>query len=278
MASLPSALRHGRAPRVPVYLLLVWTWCRASAQYPGSLALLGLAQAFSAAAELTAVLVVFGHAGELAGFTAREAMLVYGLAALAFGTADLLMGSVERIGDHIRAGSLDTLLVRPVSPLLQLAADRFSPHRLGKVVPAAAIAGYALATLDVPWTPGRAAYTPVLLASGVAICCAIWTIGACLQFFITDAREVANSVTYGGQALTEYPLAVYGREIVRAATFTVPLAFVTWQPALYLLDRPDPTGLPDALRFAPPAVAAVLCALAALAWRTGLRRYRSTGS
>lgn len=278
MASPSSALRRGRAPRVPVYLLLAWTWCRAVAQYPGSLALLALAQAFSTAAELTAVLVVFGHAGELAGFTAREALLVYGLAALAFGTADLLMGSVERIGDHIRTGSLDTMLVRPVPALVQLAADHYSPHRLGKIVPAAAIVGYALAALDVPWTLGRVLYTPVLLAGGVAICCAIWTIGACLQFFVTDAREAANSVTYGGQALTEYPLAVYGRGIVRAATFTVPLAFVSWQPALYLLDRPDPTGLPEWLRFAPPAVAAVLCAAAALAWRAGLRHYRSTGS
>lgn len=263
---------------VPAYPLLAWTWCRAVAQYPVSLAFLALAQAFAALAELTAIVVVFGHAGVLAGFTVHEALLVYALATAAFSTADLLMGSVERLGEHIRTGSLDAMLVRPVPPLVQIAADRFSPQRLGRILTASAVLVHALLGLEAPWTVGRALFLPVLLASAVAVCCAIWVIGACLQFFATDAREAANSITYGGQALTEYPLAVYGRGVVRAATFAVPLAFVSWQPALFLLDRPDPTGLPDWLRFTPPAVAAGMCALAALVWRAGLRHYRSTGS
>ncbi|WP_067966306.1 ABC transporter permease [Nocardiopsis trehalosi] len=260
------------------YALLAWTWCRALAQYPLSLALLTAAQAVAVAAELAAVMFVFTRAGELAGFGAREALLVYGLAALAFSLADLLLGSVERLGEHIRLGSFDTMLVRPVSPLVQLATDQFSPRRLGKAVPALGAVVVALAGLDVDWTVQRALLLPVLVVSGTVVCCAVWVIGACVQFFVLDAREVANSVTYGGQALTEYPLAVYGRKVVYAATFAVPLAFVSWQPALYLLDRPDPFGLPAWLRFASPAVAAVLCLAAAAVWRTGLRRYRSTGS
>nr|WP_241255808.1 hypothetical protein [Candidatus Protofrankia californiensis] len=45
-----------------------------------------------------------------------------------------------------------------------------------------------------------------------------------------------------------------------------------------MLDKPDPLGLPSLFRFASPLVAAVLLALAAAAWRAGLRHYRSTGS
>ncbi|NUK62522.1 ABC-2 family transporter protein, partial [Streptomyces lunaelactis] len=61
-------------------------------------------------------------------------------------------------------------------------------------------------------------------------------------------------------------------------TFVVPLAFVNWLPALYVLGRPYPLDLPQWLAFLPPVVAAVCCWLAALAWRVGLRSYRSTGS
>jgi len=61
-------------------------------------------------------------------------------------------------------------------------------------------------------------------------------------------------------------------------TFIVPLAFVNWYPALYLLDMPDPLGLPSWLQYASPAVALLAALAAAVAWRAGVRRYRSTGS
>ncbi|GAB3460823.1 ABC transporter permease [Streptomonospora sediminis] len=260
------------------YPRLAWTWTRAVAQYPMSLAMLTFAQVASSAAELCAVLFLFGHTGRLAGFTVYEGVLVYGLAAMAFSLADLLLGSVERLGEHIRTGAFDVMLVRPVPALVQLATDGFSPRRLGKTVPAAAALGWALWELPIEWTAARVVMLPVFIVSGVVICCAVWVIGACLQFVIADARQVANSVTYGGQALTEYPLAVYGRDVVRAVTFVVPLAFVSWQPALFLLDRTDPLGMAAWLRTASPGVALVLALVAAAVWRAGVRRYRSTGS
>ncbi|MDA0564520.1 ABC transporter permease [Streptomonospora sp. S1-112] len=263
---------------VATYVRLAWAWTRALAQYPASLAMLTAAQAVATVGELAALVFLFGHAGRLGGFGLHEALLVYGLAGLAFTLADLLMGSVERLGEHIRTGAFDVMLVRPVPALLQVAVEEFSPRRLGKVVPCAAALGWALAALPAEWTPLRAAAVPVLVASGTVICCSVWVIGACLQFVALDAREAANAVTYGGQAMAQYPLAVYGRDVARAATYVVPLAFVSWQPALYLLERPDPLGMPEWLRFAPPAVAALLALVAAAVWRAGLRRYRSTGS
>lgn len=61
-------------------------------------------------------------------------------------------------------------------------------------------------------------------------------------------------------------------------TFVVPLAFANWLPALYVLGREYPLGLPDWVAFLPPVVAALCWLLAGLAWRSGLRAYRSTGS
>ena len=93
-----------------------------------------------------------------------------------------------------------------------------------------------------------------------------------------DASEVANAFTYGGNTLAQFPLTIYPAQLVKALTFLVPIAFVNWYPSLYVLGRPDPFGLPDALQFAAPVAAVVLGLLAALGWRTGVRRYRSTGS
>jgi ABC-2 type transport system permease protein len=53
---------------------------------------------------------------------------------------------------------------------------------------------------------------------------------------------------------------------------------VAYQPALALLGRSDPLGLPAWAGYVSPLVAVVAAALAAVMWRAGIRQYRSTGS
>ena len=78
--------------------------------------------------------------------------------------------------------------------------------------------------------------------------------------------------------MTQYPMTIFPAEVVKSLTFVIPVAFANWYPCLYLLDRDDPFGLPGWFAVLPPFVAALLCGLAGLAWRTGVRRYTSTGS
>ncbi|XVQ15097.1 ABC transporter permease [Spirillospora sp. CA-255316] len=263
---------------VGMYGLLAWTWVRAAARYPVSMLLLSLATAAVGALDLAAIVLMFSRTPTIAGFTAVEVIFLYGTSALAFALGDVLLGTTERLGRHIRAGSLDPMLVRPVSPLIQIATEDFSPRRLGKLIPAVAVLALVLPRLEAPWDAGRIAMVPVMVLSGAAIFAGLWVLTASVQFVMIDGHAATKSITHGGSFLTQYPMNVFARDLVRGLTFVVPLAFVNWQPALYVLDRPDPTGLPGWLRFASPAVAVAVCAAAALAWRAGLRRYRSTGS
>ncbi len=261
-----------------VYLLLAGTWLRASAQYPASMVMLVATQAVVTSLDLFAILIMFSHTSRLGGFSLAEVMFLYGTAGVAFSAADLLLGTAERLGEHIRKGTLDALLVRPVSPLLQIATEDFSPRRAGKLIPSVAVLVLAIPHVGTHWTLARAAMVPLMIAGGIWIFSALWVLTATWQFAIVDGKQAMNSITYGGGYLTQYPLSLFGRDAMRGLTWAVPLAFVNWQPALYVLGRPDPLGLPEAFRFASPLVAGVLTVLAALAWRTGLRRYRSTGS
>ncbi|GGK83471.1 transporter [Planomonospora parontospora subsp. parontospora] len=261
---------------VRTYLLLAWTWLRASAQYPVSLAMMVLGSFAVNALDVAAIWIIFQHTGSLGGFGLAEVMFLYGTADMSFALADTLFGNVDRLSHHIRSGSFDTMLIRPASAFVQMATDRFSVHRFGRLAQSAVVLGIALPRLGLPWE--RTWMVPLMIACGVVIFAAIFTLGGALQFLLTDAPEVANAFTYGGSALTQYPLSVYGEQLVRGVTFVVPLAFVNWQPALYVLDRPDPLGLPYWLRFAAPLAALLLALAAALAWRAGIRRYRSTGS
>ncbi|WP_083501838.1 ABC-2 family transporter protein [Sphaerimonospora mesophila] len=261
---------------VRTYALLVWTWTRAAAQYPLSFALMTVGGFVVSGLDIAVIWVIFANTSSLGGFGLTEVMFLYGSAGLAFAIADLLFSNVDRISEHIRAGTLDAMLIRPVSPFVQVAADRFMPHRIGRVAQAAVVLGIALPRLDVP--ASRAWMIPVMVVCGIVIFTSVWALGGAVQFLLTDAPEVANAFTYGGGMLTQYPLSVYGDHIVRGVTFILPLAFVNWQPGLYVLGRDDPLGLPHWVRFLSPAAAVALALVAALAWRAGIRRYRSTGS
>ncbi|MGW0813751.1 ABC transporter permease [Streptomyces viridiviolaceus] len=271
--------RGGRvAEGLRAYRLIVAMWIRSTMAYRTSFVLTTLGNFATTALDFVAIVLMFSRVDALGGYALGEVAFLYGLTSVSFGLADLAIGSMDRLGRRVRDGTLDTLLVRPAPVLAQVAADRFGLRRLGRVTQGALVLGYALATVDIDWTPAKLLLMPVMLVSGAGIFGAVFVAAAAFQFVAQDASEVSNAFTYGGTTLLQYPPTVFARELVRGVTFVVPLAFVNWLPASYVLERPYPLDLPSWVAFAPPAVAVACCALAGLAWRAGLRSYRSTGS
>ncbi|KUM68935.1 ABC transporter permease [Streptomyces curacoi] len=253
-------------------------WVRSSMTYRTSFVVTVFGNLLVTGLDFVAILLMFSQVDSLGGWSMPEVALLYGLSATAFGIADLVLGSMDVLGARIRDGSFDTLLVRPAPVLAQIGADRFALRRLGRITQGAVVLGYALVSVDVDWSAQKVLLVPVMLVSGAVIFCSLFVAGAAFQILVQDASEVQNAFTYGGNTLLQYPPSVFGKDLVRGVTFMLPLAFVNWVPAAYVLGRPYPIGLPEWAAFASPLVAAVCCASAGLAWRSGLRSYRSTGS
>ena len=263
---------------VRAYGLIVAMWLRSTMAYRASFVMTTVGNFVSTAFDFVTIMLMFAHVDVLGGFTLPEVALLYGTSATAFGLSDLVLGSMDRLGRRVRDGTLDTLLVRPVPVLAQVAADRFALRRLGRITQGLLVLGYALWTLDIDWSPLKVVMLPLMVLSGAAIFGAVFVAGAAFQFYVQDASEVQNAFTYGGTTLLQYPPSVFAKDLVRGVTFVVPLAFVSWLPALYVLDRDYPLDLPRWVAFLPPLVAVGCWVLAGLAWRAGLRAYRSTGS
>ena len=260
------------------YRVIAGAWVRAAMQYRASFVALVLGQVLTSGGDFVAIVLMFTSIDTLAGFTLPEIALLYGLTGLGLGIADLLAGSTEQLGRRIRDGSLDVMLVRPVPTLVQVAADQFALRRLGRITQASCVLVWALLSVDIDWNAARIAVLVLSVASGAVVYLSVFVLGAAYQFLAGDASEVQNAFTYGGVTLTQYPLTVYPVEVVRAVTFLLPLAFVNWYPALFLLGRDDPFGLPGWVQLMSPIAAGLLALVSAVAWRSGVRHYRSTGS
>ncbi|MER8185502.1 ABC-2 family transporter protein [Kitasatospora sp. NPDC094015] len=253
-------------------------WTRSVMAYRASFVLMLCANTATNSLDFVVLVLMFRHTDTLGGWTLPELAFLYGTSGIALGMANLMVGSIDALGQRIRAGTLDIVLIRPAPALAQLCAERFSLRRLGRPLQAGALLLWSLSELSVHWTLDRVLLMPMMLVSGTVIFACVFIGGASIQFWWDEAKELQNSFTYGGATMLQYPPTIFAKELVAGTVFGVPLAFVNWLPALRILDRPDPLGLPGAFRFASPLAAALCVLAAAAAWRAGLRAYRGTGN
>ncbi len=251
---------------------------RGQMQYKVSFGLALVGSFLACITEFGVVLVLFGRVPALGGWSIAEVALLYGIAGTCFATAEILAAALDNFQVHIVMGTFDRVLVRPRGALLQVMSEDFALRRVGRIAQAAIVLFVALKLLAVPWTPDRAAVLAMALVCGTVIYFAIFGLSGTFCFWTVQAKEMTHVVTYGGDQFSSYPLDIYAGSVRRFFTFVIPLAFVNYEPALYLLGRPDPLGLPEAARLMSPLAAAALAIVARFAWQLGIRHYQSTGS
>ena len=266
------------ASLVPVYFLLIGSRVRAQMQYRWSFVLHMIGSALLSFVEFLGVLVIFRHLPALGGWTLGEVAFLYGTSYVPFRLTDMAFGHLDQLPQAIQRGEFDQVLVRPLGSLFQVVTSDFQVRHLGSTAQGAFVFALSLSMVEIDWTAGRVLMLAALPFSGVAIFASIWVIGAASTFWTVRTIEILNSFTYGGNQLTSYPLNIYDRWLRRLFAFVVPLAFINYFPALYLLDKDDPLGLPPIWRFLSPVVAVAMVLLARFVWGVGVRHYRSTGS
>jgi len=260
-----------------VYVSLVSAAIRSQLQYRTSFALDVVGMFLVTFLDFAAVLVIFHNVPRLGTFSVAEVAFLYALSAMSFALAEFVVGHLDALSEYIRTGSFDVMLARPRGTLFQVLASDFRLRRLGQLVQGIAVFVYAVAALDVPWNAARVAMVPVTVLCGGAIFSAVWVFVICVVFWAVEGRESASAFTYGGQFMTQFPIDIYSQWLRRFLAYLVPMAFVSYFPALYVLDKADPLGLPSFLRFSSPLVAVVAVLVAGSMWRFAVRHYRSAG-
>ncbi|SCL68874.1 ABC-2 type transport system permease protein [Micromonospora citrea] len=274
-----GTVARGRAGgALAAYRALLGAQARSQTAYRTSFAIDVVGNVGSTVFDVLTVLVIFGVTRELGGFTLRETLVIVGLSSCAFATADLLVGNIERLPRYVRTGLFDAVLVRPLGALPQLLLMDLPLRKASRAVFGLAVLVVAVGSAGIEWTPARMVLVVVAPLAGVVFFGAIFVATATVSFWWVDSGELANSVTYGGRDFTSYPVTVFGGWFRAVFAYGLGFAFVSYHPALALLGRADPLGLPAWVGWAAPAVALVAAAGAAAAWRTGVRHYRSTGS
>jgi ABC-2 type transport system permease protein len=260
-----------------VWRHLVGARIRADWQYRTSFLLFLLSQTLIATLDLLVIAAIFGQVDELAGWSGSEVALLFGLAGVGFGLADLLISQVELASRHIKAGTFDLFLLRPAPALLQLSATEFALRRLGRSLQPLVVLVGALVVAPIDWSAEVVVLVPVTLVSGTLIFGSVWVVTSSISFWTVDSQEIANAFTYGGGVAAQYPIDVLAAWLRRLFTFVVPIAFVAYVPAARMLGR-DAVGVPSVAAWATPVIAVLSVLVARAVWDVAVRHHRSTGS
>jgi len=247
--------------------------------YPASFAMLSLGSFLVTIVEFVGVWALFRRFGQVGGWRLGEVALFYGLVSVIFAFADAVSRGFDVFGStFVKTGAFDRLLLRPRSPALQLLGYELRMTRIGRLTQGVLVFWLGLAMTHLHWSPWAAPILLFAVMGGVALFSGLFVMQATLSFWTVESLEVANVLTYGGEAAAEFPLNVYASWFRDILVFAVPIGCVTYLPMLAAIGRADPLGSPAWIGPLAPAAGFLFLGLALFTWRFGIRRYASSGA
>ncbi len=260
-----------------LYLRLLDASIRAQMQYRVSFLIETLRLVLTYLSVLTMVWIMLQRFGFLKSWTFGETAFLFGLAVFSWGLTMPLFFPFLSVERYVLLGTFDRFLTRPLSPFVQVMADRFNLGAAGQIIFTAIAFVVASRHIDVAWTPFRVGFLIVSVVTGALIQgAAVLTVSA-LCFWTLGARRFYWVFVRPAREMTWFPVSIYPRPLQLALTFVLPFAFINFFPAQVLLGKHDPV-FPAALAYAGPLVGVAVFLAAYRFWHVGLNRYESTGS
>jgi ABC-2 type transport system permease protein len=251
---------------------------RGQMQYRASFVMTTIGTFVGTMVEVAAIWALFDRFGQIRGWRLPEVALIFGMVSITWALCDAIARGFDTFGAMVKAGDFDRLLLRPRSTVLQLLGHDLTLRRAGRLAQGMIVLGYAIAAGATDWSVARAVLLVASIACGVCVFLGLLVLQATTAFWTVESLEVWNAFTYGGVTMSQYPLAIYRSWFREMFTYAIPLACVSYYPALAILGHPDPLGAPVFVGWITPLAGPAFLVICLQIWRIGVRHYRSTGS
>jgi ABC-2 type transport system permease protein len=205
------------------------------------------------------------------GWNWQEAMIVLGLFTLLQGfSTTFLVPNLNSIVQQVEKGTLDFVLLKPISSQFWLSTRIFSPWGLPDILFGTIIIIYAGIQLNLTLTNYLISIIPICF--GIIILYSLWfMLGATSIWFVKvyNVTEVLRGLIDAGR----YPMAAYPSAYRFFFTFIVPVAFLTTIPAQAMLGKVEVIAL-----FGAAILAFTLFFAAKFFWEFAVGFYTSASS
>ena len=261
-----------------LYLLLAGAYVRSRLQYRLSFCLMCIAVVTGEACLIGLLGALLAKFRAVNGWTLPDIMFLYSLGTLAFALMKMLGNQLDDFDRYVVRGDLDTVLIKPVPPLFYILASRVELHHATRLLTSIVIFGVAFHMTQIRLTIGRGLFTIITVVSGSLIMFAFMLLSATVALLTTKSGKLTDVLINASKEAATFPISIYPLAVRLLLTFILPVAFVTYYPALHLLGKDQFLGMPKSFQFGAPVVAVALLLCCYSVWRIGMRHYHSTGS
>ena len=255
-----------------LYHAMVYKNLQESAAYKLDFRIGILAHLLMQASTVLFIMTVYSHTEALGGFTFAQSLILYGCSLLPTGIEEFFLHNTWSLSKHVNMGTLDSILTRPVPPLLALVMDGTGIHGFILGICGGIVLTIGFVLSGTSFGIWKCLWLIVCAVSGAFIIFAVTLFMATLSFWFTDVMDAMVMVNNLRQ-FVQYPVTIYQPFIRNILVFLVPYAFTSFFPAALMLDMEEYAGY----AYATPFVAGVLVLAAVLFFRFGLGFYQSSG-
>lgn len=260
-----------------LYWRFIGVSVRSEMLYPTSFLLRLTSQFIVTIIEFGGIYVLFERFRHVRGWSFAEVAVFYAIASIAFAIADGLSRGFDSMGPMlVKTGNFDRVLLRPRSSALQITGREFALSSVGRLAQGLVALVIAVGLLKPEWSALDVALLTWGIAGGTCLFFSLKMMEGVMSFWTTEGLEVANTLTYGGEAAAQYPLDIYAKWFRNLLLYFIPIGCSLYLPVALVLGHD--TGAPVWLAALAPATGFAFLGVALAFWRFGIGHYTSTGS
>jgi ABC-2 type transport system permease protein len=194
-----------------ILLRLIGIALRSQLQYPASFLMMTAAFFLGTCVDVLGVWVIFDRFEMVKGWTLYEVGLIYGIIHMGFAIAEVFARGFDHFDLMVKHGTFDRLLLRPLSPLLQVATSEVQLIKIGRFLQGLLVLIWSASHLAFPLFSLHIVVICLSIFGAAALFYSLLIIQATLSFWTTETLEIMNIATYGGVQTSQYPMSIYPR-------------------------------------------------------------------
>ena len=214
----------------------------------------------------------------LKDWTVWEIVFLYCLWILGHSLYSLLFSHTTQMENYLIAGTFDQFLLRPASPIVQFLGRELHYVEIADALIGLTGISLAYTQLYLHWDSWMFGFFIIAVISGAVIELAVNLLIACSAFWTGRSRSSFILVNQFYGLVHQYPIDIFGSVFRVLVTGIIPVAFMNYYPALFLLDKVNRSNSGWWLSYMSPLVALLLVGIVSVVWRLALKRYSSSGS
>src|SRR3990167_3063702 len=181
--------------------------------------------------------VIYGHVNTIAGWTFHQSVILIGTVGIVREMAYLTFrrGFLE-LGNHIRTGTFDTFMVRPILPNVHLAFRHISlSESLGECIMGVILVVYGFMHLNT-WSLLSIPIYILFLINSLMVYYGFSLLINSIVFWVIKSQEL-NTIVYFFMAMSRYPGDIFRGVGKILFTFIIPIVIIATGPASILTGR-----------------------------------------